>query len=97
MTYQDPRLAKRTQTQATDSGHISRQLHVQHTNFEPKSRLAILPSGETLLLVSPGTSIVVARLCALAGFPTPAERIGDGETYILGELGAVASGVSVKE
>lgn len=32
------------------------------TSFEPTSRCAILPSGETLDLVSPGMSSVVGRI-----------------------------------
>lgn len=60
------------------------------------------PSGETLDLVSPGMSRVVARLNGTSDYQISrincedkAQRKGN-VAHILGEFGAVAAGVSVK-
>lgn len=81
------------------------------TNFEPTSRWAILPSGETLDLVSPGISKVVGRWrdagvevpesLRLGGLPNVSYITGMkskvwSSSYIMGLFGAVVNGVSVK-
>ena len=61
------------------------------TNFEPTSRCAMRPSGETLDFVSPGMSSVVGRAREPVVEPESCRR-----GLIKGLLGAVVAGVSVK-
>ena len=80
------------------------------TNFDPTSRCAILPSGETFDFVRPGMSKVVGRLREGVAVPESLCRAGLDRTstgledkprllvitYIRGLFGAVVAGVSVK-
>jgi len=60
------------------------------TNFDPTSRCAMRPSGETLDLVRPGMSSVVGRVREAIVDPESCRR-----GTILGLFGAVVAGVSV--
>ena len=60
------------------------------TNFDPTSRWAMRPSGETLDLVKPGMSSVVGRVREAVVDPESCRR-----GTILGLFGAVVAGVSV--
>jgi len=60
------------------------------TSFDPTSRWAMRPSGETLDLVKPGMSSVVGRVREAVVDPESCRR-----GTILGLFGAVVAGVSV--